>query len=107
MNVRDILKNAPNGLIIGCVTIVFVTVVTAFVVLAVTKSDATEFRAFLNTLLNIVSVIFAGGAFVTAGAAAKSAQKAEEQTNGALDDRIKTVVSDAITETNGGSRNGG
>ena len=101
------MKNAPNPILWVCGTVVFVTIVAAFVVFGITGSDATEFRSFLNILLNVVGTLFGAGAFVTASAAAKSAAKAEEQTNGVLTDRVKTAVHEAIngkeSNSNGGS----
>lgn len=75
------MKNAPNSVIYS-VAAVFVAIIAAFVVLAVTGSSSEDFRAFLNTVLNIGSVILSGGAVVAAGAAAKSSATAVEQTNG-------------------------
>lgn len=93
---RALMKNTPNPILWICGTIVFVTVIAAFVVFGVTGADATEFRAFLNIVLNIAAVLLSGGAFVASGASAKSAAKAEEQTNGALDGRIQDAVQAAI-----------
>lgn len=90
-----IVKNAPNSLI-WAVTLCFLGVLAAFVYLSATGSDATDLRTFLNTILNIVSSLFSAGALVVAGAAAKSAGKAEEQTNGQLDRRIAQSVQHGI-----------
>lgn len=98
-----IMKNAPNALI-WSVSLCFVAVVGAFVVLAITGSDTGDLRAFLNTILNIASVLFSGGAVVLAGAAAKSAGKTEEQTNGQLDKRIEAGASRALTKHLRGGR---
>ena len=96
MSIRGILKNAPGGVIAICVTVLAVTVVAAFVVLAVTDSDATEFRSWLNTLLNLAGLLLGGTATVAASAAAKSAQAAEQQTNGELDGRIAAAVQSSM-----------
>ncbi len=100
------MKNAPGWVLAVCATIIFVVIVGAFVFLSATGADATEFRSFLNTLLNVGSVLLGGGAFVAAGAAAKSAANAEKQTNGApggVQDTIRQVIKD---ELNGGENNG-
>lgn len=102
MNMRDIVKNAPNPILWVCGTIIFVTIVAAFVVFGVTGSDASEFKSFLNILLNVVATLFAGGAFVTASAAAKSASKAEEQTNGQLKENVKAAVHEVINGDSSG-----
>lgn len=104
MNVRDMMRNTPGWVIAVCATIGFVTVIGAFVFLAATGADATDFRAFLNTVLNVASVVLGGGAFLAAGSAAKSAANAETQTNGALDKRIATqvagqLISHGLTKT--------
>ena len=96
------MKNAPNSLIYS-VTAVFVTIILAFVVLAVTGSSSDDFRSFVNTVLNIGSVILSGGAVVAAGAAAKSSANAEDQTNGQLDKKIENAVRRAIYAPDGGN----
>lgn len=100
------MKNAPSWVIIVCLTIVFCVVVGAFVFLSATGADASEFRTFLNTLLNIASVLIGGGAFVAAGAAAKSAANAEKQTNGAPGGLQDTVRQAIKHELNGGENDG-
>jgi hypothetical protein len=94
---RDLLKNAPNS-VIYCVTAIFGVIIVAFVVLAVTGSSSDDFRSFLNTVLNIGSVILSGGAVVAAGAAAKSSANAERQTNGLADAERHDIAKKAATE---------
>jgi len=72
-----------------CLTVAFMTVVVAFVILSNNGTDATEFRSFLNTILNLVGLLLGGGALAFAGQAAK-------QTNGNLDARIKQAVQAAL-----------
>lgn len=91
---RDLMKNAPNSLIYA-VTAVFVTIIAAFVVLAVTGSSSDDFRSFLNTVLNIGSVVLSGGAVVAAGAAAKSSATAVSQTNGLADAERQDIAEKA------------
>lgn len=95
--VSDIVKNAPNALI-WAVVCAFIAVIAAFTVLAVTGASSADLRSFLNILLNTAGVLFGGGSLVAAGAAAKSAAKAEQQTNGALDERIISGAKQAIVE---------
>jgi hypothetical protein len=86
-----IMKNAPNALI-WAVCLCFIAVVVAFAVLAATGSDTGDLRAFLATILPIVSVVLSGGALVASGAAAKSAGNAEEQTNGVASTQAETIT---------------
>lgn len=86
-----IVKNAPNA-IIWAVCLCFLGVIAAFVVLAVTDSDATELRTLMNTVLNIASTVLSGGALVVAGAAAKSAHQTEQQTNGLQDEERAEIA---------------
>lgn len=90
------MKNAPNWVIVVCSTVVFITVVAAFTLMAVLKVDSGEFRSFLNTVLNVATVVLSGGAFLAAGSSAKSAAKAEEQTNGQMKSTIHAAVQDAM-----------
>lgn len=94
---RDLMKNAPNS-VIYAVTAVFVAIIAAFVVLAVTGSSSDDFRSFLNTVLNIGSVVLSGGAVVAAGAAAKSSARAEIQTNGLSDAERHDIAKKAAAE---------
>lgn len=89
------MKNVPNA-VWYCVTAVIISLMVAFVVLGVTGADATEFRSFLNTVLNFASVLLGGGAFAFAGAAAKQADTAAKQTNGILDQRIQHAITQAL-----------
>lgn len=94
-----IMKNAPSTLI-GAVTLCFVAVVAAFVYLSASGSDTSDLRTFINTVLNIVSAVFSGGALVVAGAAAKASNVTQEQTNGHLaakDDEIQRLRASLAT----------
>lgn len=90
-----IVKNAPNSLI-WAVTLAFLGVLVAFTVLSVTGADTADLLDFLQTVLGIVAAVFSGGALVVSGAAARSAGRTEEQTNGQLDQRIETGVRRAL-----------
>lgn len=85
------LKNVPNVVWV-CLTVAFISIVGAFVFLSATGSDGTEFRSFLNTVINLASIVLGGSSAVYAGVAAKNSQTTKEQTNGALDKRIASAV---------------
>lgn len=68
-----------------CLTAAFIAVVGAFVILSNSGSDPTEFRSFLNTVMNLAGLLLTGGTLAFAGQAAK-------QTNGGLDSRIRDAV---------------
>src|ERR1700748_3937836 len=87
----DVVKNVPNALI-WAITIAFVAILAAFVILAATGSSSADLRSILNTILNVASVIFGGTGLAAAAAAAKSAGRAEQQTNGQVDQRITDGV---------------
>ena len=72
-----------------CITVAFVAVVGAFAWLSAIGADGTEFRSFLNTVVNLATLLATGGAVAFAGQAAK-------QTNGDLDARIATAVTVAL-----------
>jgi hypothetical protein len=95
MNRGVALKNVPTAAW-WFLTVAFVAVVAAFVVLGVTGTDAAEFRGFLNVVSNLAGLLLGGGAVVYSGAAAKNSQQAAEQTNGALDERIEAGVRAAL-----------
>lgn len=94
-----IVKNAPNSLI-WAVVVAFLGVVTAFSVLAALGADTTSLRQFLNLAFSAVGALGGSGALVVAGAAAKSAGKAEEHGNGNLtakDNEIQRLRSELQT----------
>jgi hypothetical protein len=90
------LKNVP-GVVWACVTVAFVAVLAALVVMAAIGADSTELTRFLNLIMNTAILVVGGAGAVYSGAAAKSAQDAAQQTNGALDQRITDAVSQALT----------
>jgi hypothetical protein len=91
------MKNVPTAAWV-CITVAFLAVTTAFVVLAAIGADATEFRGFLNVVANLGMLVLGGGSVVYAGAAAKSSQQAAQQTNGGLEARIKSAALAALAE---------
>ena len=82
------LKNVPLGAWIFA-TAAILALVAGFVVLAVNGSDTSELRWLVLTLLNVGGGAASVGGLVYSGAAARNAQVAAEQTNGALDARIE------------------
>jgi len=102
--VRGIVKNAPNGVIIVCGTILAISVLGAYVFLANSGKDAAEISRFVNTLLNFAMILVGSVGAVAAGAAAKSSEQAKDaaqtavsQTNGQLDVRIQTAIESALS----------
>lgn len=80
-----------------CLTVAFVAVVGAFAWLSAVGADGTEFRSFLNTIVNLATLLVAGGGVAYAGQAAK-------QTNGDLDKRIEAAVTRAVVKLEEGVR---
>jgi hypothetical protein len=93
---RVTLKNVP-GIVWVCVTLAFMGVLAALVVMAAIGADSTELTRFLNLIMNTAILIVGGAGAVYSGAAAKSAQDAAQQTNGQLDQRITDAVAQALT----------
>lgn len=86
-----IVKNAPNALIYS-VAVCFVAVVGGIVALSLNGSKTDDLLNFLSHIGTFLTAVFSGSSLLAAGAAAKSASKAEEQTNGALDGRMEAAV---------------
>jgi hypothetical protein len=91
------IKKAPTPVLVAAIIVgglLPLGALAGFVVLEVTGSSTTDYRAFLNLLMN--SAILALSALGAAGgvSAARSASNAEDQTNGKLterDDEIKAL----------------
>lgn len=90
------LKNVPTAAWV-CLTLAFLGVLAALVVLSVTGTPADELWTLLNRVANFGGLLLGGGSVVYAGAAARNSQQAAEQTNGALDERIEAGVQRALT----------
>lgn len=87
------MKNVPWYAWV-CVTLVIVTLVSAFTIMGVTHTDTTDLWTFINRFTNVIGALagtIGGGAAI---AAARSSHKAAEQTNG----NMKPVVKDAVRE---------
>lgn len=96
MNGVDV-KNVP-GVVWICATVTVISIVAAFVILGTTGADATEFRSFLNTVMNAASVLLSGGAFIFAGASAK-------QTNGQLTEKIRAAIAEVKNDADTSNAN--
>lgn len=72
-----------------CLTVAFLGVLGVFAYLSAIGADGSEFRSFLNTMLNLVTLVVSGSAAVYAG-------KAQSQTNGDLDARIEAAVTTSL-----------
>lgn len=101
--VQSAVNRVPGTVLAVCATVVFVTIVMAFVFLAVVDADATDFRAFINTALNAGGLIIGITGAVAGGIAAKNSARTVVQTNGGLDARIEAGVQRALNARTGGS----
>lgn len=81
------LKKAPTGVVITVIItcgILVLGLLGTYAALTLNGVDTTEFRQWVNTLGQILVYPFLGVGTLAAVAAAKSANKADEQTNGHL-----------------------
>lgn len=104
------LKRAPTSLIItlavmiGCTTIAYLG---GFVYLTASGIDTTEYRGLLNTAFNYVGILLGATTTVASVTAARSAAKAEDQTNGLHKRQLDEVAHSAavqVLEQNGGTQ---
>lgn len=88
------LKKAPTGVVVAVIIVcgvIALGVLGSFVALSLAGEDTTEFRQWINALGQILVYPFLGVTAVASVQAARSASKAEDQTNGHLaarDDEI-------------------
>jgi hypothetical protein len=99
----DWIKKAPTAVVVTMIIVcgfVAVSVFASYVILTLQGADTAEFRQWINTLGQIMVFPLLGVSTVAAVSAAKSASKAEEQTNGHLtrvtDENI--ALRDQLTE---------
>lgn len=70
------MKPTPTPVLI-CATIIFCVTITGVVILSLAHSDFTEFRAIVNTVLNVAGAVSGLGSLLYAGSAARSAGEAK------------------------------
>jgi hypothetical protein len=103
--VAEVFKTVPN-FVWGCITVVFLGVLTSFVVLSVNGSDATELSRFINSLMNLGGLILGSIGAAGGAGALVYAKKAADQTNGPLTASIHAAVKTALKENSEVSDNG-
>lgn len=94
----NVVQKAPNGVIALCVTSVVLALIGAFTALAYAGKDTQQLAYLLNALMSSLGFLTGTGAFLYAGAAAKSSAQTEENTNGELTRRIHAAVANAMRE---------
>ena len=82
------MKNLPTAAWV-CLTAAFLGVLGMLGFLSYTDSDATEFSRFLNTAVNLATLLLGGGALAYSA-------RAQQQTNGDLDARIEDAAARAL-----------
>lgn len=81
------IRKAPTTLLIAIVIVCGIGVITTiggFVLLEYAGRDTTDYRSFVNLLVNAATLAVGGVGAVGAVSAARSASNAEENTNGTL-----------------------
>lgn len=88
------LKKAPTSVVVAVVIVcgvVALGVLGSFVALSISGQDTTEFRQWINALGQLLVYPFLGVTAVASVQAARSASKAEDQTNGHLDAKDEEI----------------
>jgi hypothetical protein len=99
----DWLKKAPTAVVITVVImcgVIALGVLGSYVWLTANGVDTTEFRQWINTVGQILVFPLIGAGAVASISAAKSASKAEDQTNGHLTDRDAKIEEQAAVIEN-------
>jgi type VI protein secretion system component VasK len=90
----DWLKKAPTAVTVTVIIVcgvIAATLVAAFVVLTINGADTAEFRQWVSTIGQLLVFPLLGTTAVASVAAARSSSKAEDQTNGQLEQRDATI----------------
>ena len=102
------LSKAPTSLVIALFVIIGVTTLAylgGFIYLSANGIDTTEYRGLLNTAFNYMGILLGATTTVASVTAARSASKAEDQTNGLhkeqLDQVAHSAAADVIRRTEG------
>lgn len=89
------LRKAPTALLVTVVIMVGLiglALIGGFVALEISGQDTEDYRIFLNTLINFVTMALAGTGAVAGVSAARSSSNAEDQTNGQLTARDTEIA---------------
>lgn len=89
---------APATVLVMAGTLVLLSLVASFTVLALYGRDSTSLVQLVNTIMNLVSLILSGGAWVYAGSADRKAGVAVQQTNHSLDRRMADTVQSVVRQ---------
>jgi predicted MFS family arabinose efflux permease len=93
--IMDWLKKAPTPLVITIFTVIGVTTLAylgGFVFLLAQGIDTTDYRGLLNTAFNYIGILLGATTTVASVTAARSASRAEEQTNGHLAEKDTRIA---------------
>jgi hypothetical protein len=99
----DWLKKAPTGFTIALIIVVgilFLGVIAGYVILSVDGVETLPFTRFIGTLAQLILLPIVGVGTTASIVAAKSASKAEEQTNGSMKSTMKDAVREVHEENN-------
>lgn len=89
------IKKAPTSVVITAIIVgglLPLAAIVGFVVLEITGSSTTDYRAFLNLLMNGAILALSGAGAVGGISAARSASNAEDQTNGQLHAKDREIA---------------
>lgn len=92
----DALREVPSVVWV-CITVIFLGILGSFVVLAATGSSSDDLSRFLNTIMNVGSIIMGGGGLAFGASAAVNSKRASEQTNGQMKETMKAAVKEVIS----------
>lgn len=91
----DVLGKAPN-LVVVCATVLIGLAIAGVILLIALGRSTEEFAHIVQVVLTGLGVVSGTGAWLYAGASAKSGHNVEERLNGQLDGRIAEAVQIAL-----------
>jgi hypothetical protein len=89
------LKKAPTPVVVTAIIVsglLPLTAIGGFVALEMSGSETTDYRSFLNLLMNAAILALSGVGAVGGLQAARSSSNAEDQTNGQLHQRDERIA---------------
>lgn len=98
---REWLKNAPTAVLITIVItvgIIVLTLIGGYTYLTAMGIDTTDFRAFINTLMNAGAMVLAAIGAIGGVSAAQSSSKVEKATNGGLQKLVDEKIDQRLND---------
>jgi uncharacterized membrane protein len=79
MTVGETVQKAPNWILVVCGTVFGLAVLASITAITLAGKDADDLIRVINAVLNVLGIVAGAGAWISAGAAGRSASNVEQK----------------------------